>query len=123
MCHGQNLVYYKKTIAGYSKRPVLTLQQQHFEAMLGLVSGDPLAIPEVWCEMYGCRHDNIPHNKQALQSFGSWITRSESLVISDLLQFVQLHPLAFSHLLCVHPLACYLAKNLAVCLFLDSKLR
>lgn len=46
MCHGQNLGYYKKTTAGYSKRPVLTHQQQHFEAMLGLVSGNPLAIPE-----------------------------------------------------------------------------
>ena len=60
MCHCQNLGYYKKTIAGYSKRPVLTHQQQHFEAMLGLVSGDPLAIAERYpIEQSGVRCTDI----------------------------------------------------------------
>ena len=63
---------YKKTIARYSKRPVLTNQQQHFEAMNGFVSGDCLAVPEPYpIEHTGKRSfdplDNTPHADRILQ--------------------------------------------------------
>eukprot|EP00435_Cladocopium_sp_Y103_P056487 s619_g19.t1 len=63
---------YRKYIAGYTKRPVLSHALQHYEAMQGLVSGDSLALPmpyPIQHEGTRCTDplDSTPHEQRVLQ--------------------------------------------------------
>jgi ribonuclease HI len=64
---------YKKTIAGYSRRPVLPFQQLHSETLKQMVGNDSLATPKPYVMTHsGMRETNeldlVPHEVRVLQA-------------------------------------------------------